>query len=472
MSAMRYHIPITVAAAVFLASATAAFADIKVVVEHNDSEHATADFKFKNVPAPSKTDAATQAKFALVDGERDDNGGELDKLHDGKLPTEEDQPSENFFFNAGTEGGRLSVDLGAALELKQVNTYSWHPNTRGPQVYKLYASDGQAGDFNAQPKMGKDPEKCGWKLIAKVDTRPKDGQGGGQYGVSIADPDGLIGKYRYLLFDMSRTEADDDFGNTFYSEIDVISKDGAGKSATASESSGGGAYVTHSPDGYCEISIATSNAPDLKEWAETKLAPVLAEWYPKIVAMLSSEGFTAPKRFSVSLQPGRGVAATGGTRITANSDWIKEELKGEAIGALVHEEVHVVQQYRGRRGNPDFKPAPGWLVEGIPDYIRWFLYEPQSHGADVAWLRTRRNVSLKYDARYRVTANFLNYVVEHHDPKKELITRLNAACRQGRYTDEMWKDCTGTALPELNDEWKAATEKQLQAPAPPAAGQK
>jgi hypothetical protein len=459
---MKHLYLLTAATSALLLSATASFADIKVVVEHNDNEHAMAGFKFKNVPAPSGTNAATKAKFTIVDGERDDNGGDLDKLRDGKLPTEEDQPLENFFFNAGTEGGRLSVNLGAALELKQVNTYSWHPNTRGPQVYKLYASDGQAGDFNAQPKTGKDPEKCGWKLIAKVDTRPKDGQGGGQYGVSISDSDGLIGKYRYLLFDMSRTEADDDFGNTFYSEIDVISKDGAGESATTtSESSGAGAYITHSPDGYCEISIVTSNAPDLKEWAETKLAPVLAEWYPKIVAMLPSEGFTAPKRFSVIIRPGRGVAATGGTRITANSAWLKEELNREAIGALVHEEVHVVQQYRGRRGNPDFKPAPGWLVEGIPDYIRWFLYEPQSHGADVTWLRTRRNLSLKYDARYRVTANFLNYVVEHHDPKKELIARLNAACRQGQYTDELWTPCTGKTLLELNDEWKAATEKQL-----------
>jgi hypothetical protein len=196
--------------------------------------------------------------------------------------------------------------------------------------------------------------------------------------------------------------------------------------------------MIRSPDGYCEISIDTSGAPDLKEWAEQKLGPVLAEWYPKIVAMLPSEGYSAPKRFSVTIKPGNGVAATGGTRVTANSTWLKGELKGEAVGALVHEEVHVVQQYRGRRGNPDFKPAPGWLVEGIPDYIRWFLYEPQSHGADVAWLRTRRNVSLKYDARYRVTANFLNYVVEHYDPKKELITKLNAACRQGQYTDDLW----------------------------------
>jgi hypothetical protein len=463
MSVVSYRTPIIVAALVLSSFLTAAFADVKIVAEHDDNEHATADFRFKNVPAPSRNDAATKAKFALVDGEPDDNGGGLNKLHDGKVPTDPDEPAESFFFNAGTAGGRILVDLGSVLELRQVNTYSWHPNTRGPQVYQLYVSDGQAEGFNAQPRRGTEPDKCGWKLLARVDTRPKQGDGGGQYGVSIADPQGAIGKYRYLLFDISRTEADDAFGNTFYSEIDVIAKDDASTAAAPGSDTGavGGLFITRSPDSYCEITIDTSEAPDLKEWAEQKLAPVLAEWYPKIVAMLPSEGYSAPKRFSVTLRPGRGVAATGGTRITANSTWLKAELNREALGALVHEEVHVVQQYRGQRGNPDFKPAPGWLVEGIPDYIRWFLYEPQSHGADVSWLRTRRNVSLRYDARYRVTANFLNYAVEHHDPKKQLITRLNAACRQGRYTDDLWRTCTGQTLVELSDEWKTATEKEL-----------
>ena len=457
---MSYRTLITVAASVFLVSATTAFADIKVVVEYNDNEHATVDFNFKSVPAPSRTDAATKAKFTMVDGERDDNGGGLDKLHDGKVPAEADEPAENFFFNAGTDGGRVLVDLGSALDLRQVNTYSWHPSTRGPQVYKLYASEGKTEDFNSQPKRGTEPEKSGWKLIARVDTRPKQGEGGGQYGVSISDPEGPIGKYRYLLFDISRTQAADDFGNTFYSEIDVIDQNGAVGAAAFPESATDASarpFSIRSPDGYCEISIDTSEAPDLKEWAEQKLGPVLAEWYPKIVAMLPSEGYTAPKRFSVTIKPGSGVAATGGTRVTVNSIWLKGELNREALGALLHEEVHVVQQYRGQRSNPGFKPGPGWLVEGISDYIRWFLYEPQSHGADGTWLRSHRDVSLKYDASYRVTANFLNYVVEHHDPNKELIAKLNAACRQGQYTDDLWRVCTGKTLAELDAEWKAAS---------------
>lgn len=211
-----------VAMAAALLMVSAARAEIKVTVGHNSNDQATPAFKFKNVPSPSTNDIATQAKFTIADGYADDNSGDLAKLHDGKLPTEADQPDQNFFFDQGTEGGRLLVDLGSDINIQQVNTYSWHPNTRGPQIYKLYASDGSAADFNAKPKRGTDPVKSGWTLVASVNTLPKSGDGGGQYGVSVANTDRTIGKYRYLLFDVSATEDDDDFGNTFYSEIDVI----------------------------------------------------------------------------------------------------------------------------------------------------------------------------------------------------------------------------------------------------------
>jgi hypothetical protein len=197
---------------------------------------------------------------------------------------------------------------------------------------------------------------------------------------------------------------------------------------------------------------------------------VLVAWYPKIVAMLPSDGFTPPRQFSVNIRPGQGVAATGGTRITANSAWLKRELTGEALGALVHEVVHVVQQYGGgRRGNPEAVRPPGWLVEGIPDYIRWFLYEPESHGADLTWLQRQRNPSLRYDGGYRISANFLHYVVEHYDPQKKLIAKLNAACRQAKPTDPLWQECTGKPLSDLVEEWKSAVEKQL-APKAASAG--
>jgi hypothetical protein len=217
-------------------------------------------------------------------------------------------------------------------------------------------------------------------------------------------------------------------------------------------------YVVHSTDGKYEFSIDTSRAPDLTDWATNKLASVLAEWYPKIVEMLPSDGFAAPARFTVMLKPGNGVAFTSGTRIVANSNWLKRELNGEAVGALVHEAVHVVQQYgHTRRDQTNAVPAPGWLVEGMADYIRWFKYEPQSHGADVGWLRPQKHLSLRYDAGYRVTANFLDWVAGEHG--QDIIRQLNAAMREGRYADDIWKQSTGKTVQELGADWKSSREK-------------
>jgi hypothetical protein len=42
--------------------------------------------------------------------------------------------------------------------------------------------------------------------------------------VSVSDATGVLGKYRYLLFDLFVVETADEYGNTFYSEIDVIEK--------------------------------------------------------------------------------------------------------------------------------------------------------------------------------------------------------------------------------------------------------
>jgi hypothetical protein len=435
-----------------------AIADVRVATDFRAAESAT--FSTTNVSSPVKNDAASAARVRIVSGVVDPNGGGISKLRDGALPTEPDQPDENFFFDAGTTGGRLLFDLGRSVDVKQVNTYSHHPGDRGPQVYKLFASTGAEPNFAESPAKSADPVTNGWKLIATVDTRPKSGPRGGEYRVSVSESDGSLGQFRYLLFDMASTESDDDSGNTFYSEIDVI-ENGVTPVADVATSA---PYVFKTADGASQFTIDTAEAADLREWAEQKLAPVLAEWYPKLVALLPSEGYTAPKAVTITLRPVNGVAFASGARITANSAWVRRELDGEAVGALVHEAVHVVQQYGGgRRGNPDFKRPPGWLGEGIPDYIRFFLYEPQSHGADLIWLQGRRNQELNYDGMYRITANFLNYVVEKYDPNKNFITKINAACRQGQYTDELWRELTGKSLADLNDEWKASTKLQLEA---------
>ena len=449
----------------FIASAFVLHAEIKIISERNSSDSATARFKFKEVPPPVKGDAATLARFTLVDGARDENGAGFRQLHDGRLPSEGDQPSENFFFAQNTDGGRFLIDLTNAIEIKQINIYSWHPGTRGPQVYKLYASDGQADGFKAEPKRDTAPTNAGWKLIATVDTRPEAGNPGGQYGVSVSDSGGMIGKYRYLLFDIFRTETRDPFGNTFYSEIDVIDRNGPELAAasvaeeptpiTKSFDADGGKY---------HFTINTTVAPDLTEWADTKLRPVVQEWYPKLVAMLPSDGWRPTTDVTIRFRDDMNVpASAGGGFINCNASWFRTELKREARGSVVHEMVHLVQDYRWvRRNNRGATRLPDWLIEGIPDYIRWYLYEPQTKGAEI---RRRDLAAAKYDASYRVTGNFLNWVTTKYDTN--IVMKLNAAGRQGKYSEELWKTATGKTVQELGDEWKKAMEENSAAANPP-----
>lgn len=211
--------------------------------------------------------------------------------------------------------------------------------------------------------------------------------------------------------------------------------------------------------GRYQFSIDATDAPDLMAWADRELRPVVQAWYPKLVAMLPSDGFVARTNVTLRfrLDMGGTPASAGGGRINMNAPWFRKELNREARGSVVHEMVHVVQDYGGaRRRNPDATRTPGWLVEGIPDYIRWFLYEPETKGAEI----TARNFArARHDASYRVTGNFLNWVTLNHN--KEIVQKLNAAAREGRYSEDLWKQFTGRTLTELGDAWRQAHATRL-----------
>jgi hypothetical protein len=436
---MRFRKTPILGALLVLLARGAAEAAVKVVIEHNDEASASDGWKFQQIPPPVRHDAASAGKFTLVDGRRDANGGDLGVLTDGKVPTMRDQPSKNFFFDQGEDGGRLALDLGKVIDVRQVNTYSWHPDTRGPQIYRLYAALGSVPEFDAHPRRGTDLIECGWEPIAAVDTRRKS-EGGGQYGVSIRSSSGLtLGRYRYLLFDLFRTEEDDPFGNTFYSEIDVI--DAAGPDVLEAAASPVARAISRSPDSApCHITIDYTDAPELKEWVESKLQPVADRWYPKIVKALPSEGYTAPARVSISITGDyRAVAYATGTDVVCGADWFKKHYESEAVGAVIHELVHVVQQY------PETKGAtanPVWLQEGVADYLRWFKFEPAPTGT-----RPDNPDKANYTDSYRTTAGFLNFVVEKHN--EEIVAQLNAAMRRGEYHVDLWKKYTGSTVDEL-----------------------
>lgn len=171
----------------------------------------------------------------------------------------------------------------------------------------------------------------------------------------------------------------------------------------------------------------------LPEWQVDK-------WYPIFVECLASDGYTAPKKFTITIKPTRGVAYTAGTDVVVSTAWIEGQLKrpewNEAAGSIVHELVHVAQQYHSRR-------YPGWLVEGIADYYRWFHYEPANHRPKL------RNTRAKYTDSYQATAGFLEFVSKNYD--HELVLKMSAAMRQERYSSELWKEYTGQSAQELWD---------------------
>ena len=205
--------------------------------------------------------------------------------------------------------------------------------------------------------------------------------------------------------------------------------------------------VSPQPAAY-QIDIDYSQTPELKDWVDKQLRPALEEWYPIILADLPSEGFVPPQRFTVTIEAnGQGVAATSGTRVTVSATWIKQQTargpQNEAVGSVIHEAAHVAQQYGRARGR---NRVPGWLTEGIADYIRWWKFEPASARRPIAPIK-RNGQPASYTDSYQTTAAFLEFVAKNYD--HEVVVKLNAAGRNGTYSPDLWKKYTGKTLDEL-----------------------
>ena len=423
-------------------------AEVSVSIHHNPSNLARSEFKCEPIARPARVPVSERPRWSVLDGAADPNSGPLSVLTDGLLPGEADAPSENFFFKAGSPGGKLLLDLGSTTEIKEIKSFSWHPTSRAAQVYTLYASDGLTAGFNPRSVVGANPGEQGWKRIAEIDTRSASAEEGGQFAVRVFDTAGRMGLYRYLLLEVRPAETRDAFGNTFYSEIEVVTAKtplAAGGQTSCNASIRAGAAVIH---------IDSCDTPELQDWANRVLSPVVRDWYPKICALLPGKDFTPAREVRIRFDPRmEGVAATGGTQVNCAAAWFRANLRGEAAGSVVHELVHVVQQYEiGPRAGTGAEPAPGWLVEGIADYIRWFVYEPQSHGADKVWIKRVPPTEIRYDAGYRLSANFLDWVVANYD--SGIVRKLNAALRDGTYRKELWKNFTGHDLDELGEKWR------------------
>lgn len=425
-------------------------AEVQTTVEFSESG---LGFQFETVPLPAIDDSCANGKWKVLAGRVDANSGGIATLSDALVPTSEDQPSKNFFFAAGTAGGVITVDLGELREISEVVSYSWHSDSRAPQVYSVYAATGAEAGFEFPDTRDAVSSIQAWKKLADVDTRSENRRGG-QHAARIFDPDMPLGKFRHLLFVVNETEAGNPFSNTFFSEIDVVITNSQQLQRMSAPVPRELEFTT--ADASFRFTIDLTQALELEQWTEKELKPVIQEWYPKIVAMLPSEGFEAAHhvRFRYLRDAEmKGIPAyASGNTISMNAEWFRGQLDGEARGAVVHEMVHVVQKYPGRNRRPQGVAAPpGWIVEGIPDYVRWFLYEPETGGAKLSPQKLR---NAKHDASYRTSANFIDWVIRNDEGDGKLLERLNAAARQGKYSADTWKELTGMSEQELVEAWR------------------
>ncbi len=185
--------------------------------------------------------------------------------------------------------------------------------------------------------------------------------------------------------------------------------------------------------------LDTEKFPESRAWGEQAVR-LAEQWYPTVTMLLATEDFKAPANIVIRILPDASAPAyASGNTITVNGKWITQ--RPDDFGMIIHELVHVVQQY------PQSKFKPGWLVEGIADYIRWWRYEPEA---------PRRRIDpaqAKLTDGYTTTAAFLAWSSARYD--RRLVPALDRALRKAEDPEPVFKSVTGKEMNALWDEFLA-----------------
>ncbi|HSI71755.1 MAG TPA: basic secretory protein-like protein, partial [Fimbriimonas sp.] len=159
------------------------------------------------------------------------------------------------------------------------------------------------------------------------------------------------------------------------------------------------------------VEIDITDSPESAAWAAAA-KQLTIDWFPTLTSLLATENYKAPDKITLTFKKEISAPAyASGGGITINAKWIRDHPND--LGMVIHELVHVIQMY------PGFKEKPGWLVEGIADYIRWWRYEPEVP-------RTKPNPEkANYNDSYRTTGWWLGWVSQKYD--RRLVPALDRA---------------------------------------------
>lgn len=197
------------------------------------------------------------------------------------------------------------------------------------------------------------------------------------------------------------------------------------------------AFTTDSitKDGYTLVVI--NKAPDFDSKVKQRMIDAFFTVYPQEAAIYNKKTL---KKVMFVIDPAYGgVAECGGGVITFSPAWLKQN-PGD-IDVVTHEAMHVVQDYPGDAG-------PGWITEGIADYVRYTLGVDNAGGN---WSLPAYAANQHYENAYRVTARFFVWLEKKKHPG--IVKKLDTAMRSKTYTPAIWKKLTGKTVDELWQEY-------------------
>lgn len=184
--------------------------------------------------------------------------------------------------------------------------------------------------------------------------------------------------------------------------------------------------------GGVNVRVDHSAAPECEAFAK-KAKAIVEAWAPKIHAILYGQNVPiAQREVSLTFRPMDGVAHTSGANIVISSHWVTEKAPNDC-GMVVHELVHVLQDYGGG--------GVFWVTEGIADYIRYEHFEPGKQ----KWRLVAGKSS--YKQGYGIAGAFLAWLVQNKDP--EIIRKLNRVSRERSYKPELFEAWCGAPLDAL-----------------------
>lgn len=162
--------------------------------------------------------------------------------------------------------------------------------------------------------------------------------------------------------------------------------------------------------------------------------------YPRLVADFNPEA-TRSVIFIIR-NDDDGVAFADNGAVTYHIGWFRKN--PEDMDVVTHELMHVVQSYEGQ--------APGWLTEGIADYVR------NAYGitnAAAGWALRAPGPGSNYTDGYTITGAFLQWLETTKSPG--IVKSLDREARAGLYSEASWPAVAGASVEVLWQEYKSAS---------------